>query len=367
MTEPKGNAPRIVVTIAALMVIVAGLQYASEILLPLLFAVFLSIVALPVVGALRRVGLPNGLAIAVVVLAVAGALVGASAGIAGTVRSFSAALPRYEGPFQELVQNTLAQLETSGIRLEGRDLSQYLSPNAIMAMVGQTVNAVVGILARVLIVTVTMTFILLEASELTRKLRVALGDGAEGGLVGALSVAGAQVQRYLLIKTSVSAVTGLLAGLWCNAMGVDFPLLWGTLAFLLNYIPSIGSIVAAVPPILLGTVQHGPFTAVAVLFGYIIINVALGNFLEPRLLGRSLGLSPLVVFVSLLFWGWVWGPVGMLFCVPMTVIFKIVLENYGDTRWLAVLLGPAREIDRFVGSAAPTPIMAPRLDTPDQS
>ncbi len=360
MSRSEGRVPRIVVTIAALMVIVAGLQYASEILLPILFAVFLSIVALPVVNALRKVGLPNAVAIALVVLAVAGVLVGTSAGVAGTVRSFSANLPRYEEPLQALMQSSLQTLDAWGVSVEVRDMTEYLSPNAIMGFVGQTVNAVVGILARTLIVTVTMTFILLEASELTQKLRVALGDTGEGELVGALSDAGNQVQRYLFIKSSVSAVTGLLAGLWCNAMGVDFPLLWATIAFLLNYIPSIGSIVAAIPPILLATVQHGPGTALLVLFGYVVINVSLGNLLEPRLLGRSLGLSPLVVFVSLLFWGWVWGPVGMLFCVPMTVIFKIILENYEDTRWLAVLLGPAREIDRYVGKSAPTPITPPR-------
>jgi predicted PurR-regulated permease PerM len=364
MNATQSRIPRVVVTLAATMVVVAGLQYGSEIILPLLFAVFLSIIAMPAVTALKKVGLPNSLAIALVVLTVAGALFGASAGVAGTLKSFSAALPRYEQPLQQLVQDALTAAKDWGVVVESRDLGEYLSPNALMGMVGQTVNAVVSLLARALIVTVTMTFILLEASELTHKLRVAFGDGAEGGLVTALSDAGVQVQRYLLIKTLVSAATGLLAGLLCHALDVDFPLMWGTVAFLLNYIPSIGSIVAAFPPLLLAMIQHGPVTALLVLLGYVGINVSLGNLLEPRLLGRSLGLSPLVVFVSLLFWGWVWGPVGMLFCVPMTVILKIVLENYEDTRWMALLLGPAREIDRFVGMTAPTPILLPQREDP---
>ncbi|MCA9566529.1 MAG: AI-2E family transporter, partial [Myxococcales bacterium] len=118
----------------------------------------------------------------------------------------------------------------------------------------------------------------------------------------------------------------------------------GLIAFLFNYVPSIGSIVAAIPPILLAVVQLSPAWAVVVLVLYLVVNVTIGNFLEPRFMGRQLGLSPLVVFLSLLFWGWVWGPVGMLFCIPMTVIAKLFLESQEDTRWIAVFLGSPREI-----------------------
>jgi len=131
--------------------------------------------------------------------------------------------------------------------------------------------------------------------------------------------------------------------MWCAMLGLDFAVIWGVAAFLANYVPSIGSIVAALPPVLLAVVQLGWPSALGIAAGYIAINIALGNFIEPRLMGRSLGLSPLVVFLSLIFWGWVWGPVGMLFSVPMTVIAKLVLESSEETRWMAVLLGSARE------------------------
>ncbi len=122
-------------------------------------------------------------------------------------------------------------------------------------------------------------------------------------------------------------------------IGVDFPLLWGMLAFLLNYIPTFGSILAAIPPVLLAMVQLGPGHAIAALAVFVMLNVLLGNFVEPYFMGRRLGLSTLVVFLSLVFWGWVWGPVGMLLSVPLTMIVKIMLENTEDLSWIAVLLG----------------------------
>ena len=147
-----------------------------------------------------------------------------------------------------------------------------------------------------------------------------------------------QVQRYLAIKTLISVATGICVGLWVSLLGLGFPLLWGLVAAIFNYIPNLGSILAAIPPVLFAIVQFGPGHAAVVAIGYLVINVVFANFLEPYLMGRRLGLSTLVVFLSLVFWGWVWGPVGMLLSVPLTVIIKIALENTEDFRWLAVML-----------------------------
>ena len=121
-------------------------------------------------------------------------------------------------------------------------------------------------------------------------------------------------------------------------MKVDYPLLWGLLAFLLNYIPNLGSIIAAVPTVLLTLVQLGWSAALIVFAGYSVVNVVIGSFIEPRFMGKGLGLSTLVVFLSLVFWGWVLGPVGMLLSVPLTMTLKIALESSEENRWLAKLL-----------------------------
>jgi predicted PurR-regulated permease PerM len=142
------------------------------------------------------------------------------------------------------------------------------------------------------------------------------------------------------MKTWISLLTGLLAGLLCAAVGVDFPVLWGVLAFFLNYVPNIGSILAAIPPTLLALLRLGSGSVLAIVVGFVLINNVLGNIVEPRVMGRGLGLSPFAVLLSLVFWGWVLGPVGMLLSIPLTMAVKIAMESGSETRWIAVLLGP---------------------------
>ncbi len=144
----------------------------------------------------------------------------------------------------------------------------------------------------------------------------------------------------MVIKTLVSLATGIAIAIWLGVLGVDYAMLWGLLAFLLNYVPNIGSIIAAIPAVLLALVQLGVGSALLAALGFLVVNAAIGNVIEPRFMGRGLGLSTLVVFLSLVFWGWVLGPVGMLLSVPLTMTVKIALESNEDTRWIAILLGP---------------------------
>ena len=149
------------------------------------------------------------------------------------------------------------------------------------------------------------------------------------------------INKYITIKTWISLITGLLATILLYIIGVDYPILWGVLAFLLNYIPTIGSIIALIPPAMLAFIQFGIGDTIFVVAGYLVINTVMGNILEPKFMGQGLGLSALVVFLSLIFWGWVLGPVGMLLSVPLTITIKIALDSSEETRWIAVLLGPS--------------------------
>ena len=340
-TTGPGAAHRGLLAAAAMVIVVAGLQASGDIMLPILFAVFIAVAMMPLLRALQRAGVPNLLAIPLLVLSLAGLLAGLTGVVAGAVTSFTADIGQYEAPMRKVLNDALATAEGLGVPVENTQIKGLLQPNLVMSVVGQTRGAVVNVASRLLIVVVTVTFILLETSDITLKLKVAFGSEAQE--LGPFTDASDKVQRYLLIKSIVSAVTGGLAAMWCAMLGLDFAVIWGVAAFLANYVPSIGSIVAALPPVLLAVVQLGWPSALGIAAGYIAINIALGNFIEPRLMGRSLGLSPLVVFLSLIFWGWVWGPVGMLFSVPMTVIAKLVLESSEETRWMAVLLGSARE------------------------
>jgi predicted PurR-regulated permease PerM len=193
-----------------------------------------------------------------------------------------------------------------------------------------------------------MIFVLLEASTVGTKVEAAFGRGAASLERSRAFLV--DLGRYLGIKTLVSFATGFLAFLLTWSIGLDFPLLWAMLAFLLNYVPTIGSIIAAVPAILLALVQLGPGEAVATMTGFVAINVLFGNIIEPRLMGYGVGISPLIVFVGLIFWYWVFGPVGMLLSVPLTMTLKLALENDARTRWVAIFLGSERDAQHAVKS-----------------
>jgi predicted PurR-regulated permease PerM len=155
-----------------------------------------------------------------------------------------------------------------------------------------------------------------------------------------------KINHYMVIKTYISLGTGILVTTWLTILKVDYAILWGILAFMFNFVPNVGSIIAAIPAVLLAVVQWGPGTALLAAGGYILINVGIGNFVEPRLMGSKLGLSPLVVFLSLVFWFWVLGPVGMLLSVPLTMTMKIALSSSEETAWISTLLGGAVKVKK---------------------
>ena len=350
MDSPRRTL-RALVAMAALIVLLAGLRAARTLLVPFLFAVVLAVLVLPVVFWLEK-RLPRVVAVLLTVLGVLGVLVLAATITGQSLQEFTNSLPQYQEPIQQMYTDGLDWLAAQGLDVEVLSLDEGFDPSSVMGLVGATLNGAVDILSNTLLVTITMAFILAEASAFPDKLQRAFperrADFAEFRDL-ALSV-----QRYLFLKTVTSGMTGLFVGIWTLALGLDFFVLWGFLAFLLNYIPTIGSIVAAIPAVLLAIVQLGPGMALIVAAGYLAINVSIGNVLEPRIMGDSLGLSPLVVFLSLVFWGWLWGPAGMLLSVLLTVMVRDLLANRDETRWLAVLLGPNRTL------------ILPRLDpTPD--
>ena len=198
-------------------------------------------------------------------------------------------------------------------------------------------GSVVSFLGTSLVVIILTVFMLTEARMFGRRMDAVCE--ARGPNIQNMLSAVKDTQRYLGIKTAISLATGLLAAGLCWAAKLDFWPLWGIVAFGLNFIPVVGSIIAAVPPTLLALLVSGPTDGVVIATGYFLINTFLGNFLEPMLMGRRFGLSTLVVLVSVMFWGWLWGPVGALLAVPLTMMVKVVLDNSEEFRWIAVAIG----------------------------
>ena len=339
-TESRaGRAWRFLLGAASFVIVVAGMRAADSIVIPFLVSLFAAVLCAPPVFWLRRKGLPQWLAMVVVVAAIMGIGLAMAALVGNSINRFTGAMPFYQARLQELTTATIAWLGEQGIRLTGQVVRDVADPAAIMAMLGNLASGLGALVANTFLILLTVIFMLLEASGFPAKLRTALGE-AHSIQLPDFSRFTASLQDYLVIKTWMSLATGVGAGLWVAVLGVDFPVLWGLLAFLLNYVPNIGSIIAAVPPVLLAMLQHDLQRALLVALGYIILNVVFGSVLEPRLMGRGVGLSTLVVFLSLVFWGWVLGPVGMLLSIPLTMAVKILLESSADTRWVAILLGP---------------------------
>ncbi len=222
-----------------------------------------------------------------------------------------------------------------------KNLGDMIDPGWAMGLVANILNGLTDVLTNVFLIFFTMIFILLEASTVETKVGAAFGRTTKSLQRPRKFLA--DLGRYLGIKTIVSLATGLAAGLLTWAIGLDFPLLWAMLAFLFNYVPTIGSIIAAFPAILMALVQLGFGEASATAIGFVGINVVFGNFIEPRLMGYGVGISPLIVFIGLVFWGFVFGPVGMLLSVPLTMTLKLALESDPRTRWVAILIGSERD------------------------
>lgn len=339
---------------ASLVIVVAGLKVGAPILVPIALSIFLAITLMPAVSWLQRRRVPTLAAILLVVLTTFAALGGIISIATQSVNQMRLALPRYQAQFLALQESVLGVLRQRGLELPtGLDASM-ISPARVLDMASGALVGLAGFMSSVALVLLISIFILLEADGFPVKIRTALK--LPNLDLGRFAKIGDEVQQYLVMKTVISLATGALLGVWVWAMGLDFPIFWGLLAFLLNYVPNVGSILAAIPPVLLALVQLGPKGAVLVSAGYIVVNMVLGNMVEPNLMGRRLGLSPLVVMLSLVFWGWVWGATGMLLSVPLTMVIRIMLENTEEHRWIAVLLGPTPAAAAIVPAVSGAPL-----------
>jgi predicted PurR-regulated permease PerM len=329
---------RLLLCTAAVVIVVAGLKASGAMLMPVIMALFLSLLCVPPMKRLQSYGIPSWGAIVIVIVVATLIVLLITAVVGRSVVQFQDSLEEYKARLDVIMRDGLGWLQSHGIDVDADNLAKQLDTGKLMDLVGTLATQLLSVLGNIFMVVLTMIFMLAEASGFPTKLRRAIGDPRSD--LGRFRLVGERINKYLAIKALVSLGTGVCVIILTAACGVDFPLLWGLLAFLLNFIPNIGSILAAIPACLLALLQHGFGTALIVAVGFLVINLIIGNAVEPKLMGRRLGLSTLVVFLSLIFWNWVWGPMGALLSVPLTVILKISLEDSGDFRWVAVLLGP---------------------------
>ncbi len=334
----------VTIMLAAIVIVVYGMQAAKVILVPFIVAVFLALITVRPMLWLQSKRVPSILAAFLIVTTIMLIFVLVGMILGTSIADFTAAIPGYQARLDTIVDGVVQFIAKNFRDGESiQSLRDMVDPGWAMGLVANILNGLKDVLTNVFLIIFTMIFILLEASSVQTKVQAAFGRSDNP-----LTNPGQFLQnlgRYLGIKTIVSLATGFCAGVLTWAIGLDFPLLWAMLAFLLNYVPTIGSIIAAVPAVLLALVQLGPGEAGATAIGFVAINITFGNLVEPRLMGYGVGISPLVVFLGLVFWGWVFGPIGMLLSVPLTMTMKLPLEADERTRWIAILLGSERDAE----------------------
>ena len=334
------------VKVAALIVIIAGMRAASPLIVPFLLAVFLAIICAPMLFWLKKRKIPELFGIVIILVFVVGIWLVLAMLVSSALSEFSRNIPYYQDRLNLILKAVLQWLSEVGITIDNSLALEIITPGKVMRLIGGTLNGLGGMLTNAFLILLTFVFLLMEAAGIPQKI-MAIRGNSEDSLKEYLQITRG-VNRYLAIKTLTSLATGAAVYCLLAYQKVDFVILWAVFAFLLNFVPNIGSILAAIPAVILALIQLGPLSALVTTLGYLGINIIIGSIIEPRVMGSRVGLSTLVVFLSLTFWGWVLGPVGMLLSVPLTMTVKIALAGDDSTRWIALLLGSNRDVSTYL-------------------
>lgn len=346
----SGATSRALFVMAAFMIVCAGLRAGAELVVPFLCAVFLAIISLPALAALHRTGLPKWASLGVVLTVVTAVLILFGWMLTRGLMGFPQQLPRYQAILHQEVAAFAEWLRGQGVDVAPELLMEQLDASRILATMGNFLAGLVSVAKTGFFVILTWTFIIAEAAALPDKLERAFGAStADLSRYRGMML---DVQRYLALKSGTNLLAAVLVWISCWMLGTPYAGAIAIFAFFLNYVPVFGPIIAAAPAVLLTFAQGGWQMALWMVVCQIVLNVLVGSVVEPRLFGARFGLSALIVLLSLVFWGWLLGPVGMFLSVPLTMVAKILLANTREFRWLAVLLGTGYESIRATAPSA---------------
>jgi len=320
---------------ASVVIVLAGVKSASVIIVPFLLSLFLAIILSPLYNFFRKKGLFRGLSLGIVIFLLisifllVGKLIGSSA------TEFSANADTYIQKLTLYYEDLKEFGKHFGIDIPVDEISTMINTKQLIGFSTKFIQSLSSIFTNGFIILLSVAFMLLESDNFAHKIKLATNQNT----IIHIQKIFQKIKQYMVIKAIISTITGVIVWIALSIVGTDYPFLWGVVAFFLNFVPNIGSIIAAVPAVILTLVQYGMMSALVVAVLYIAINVVIGSIIEPRIMGNGLGLSTLVVFLSLLFWGWLLGMVGMLLSIPLTIMAKIILDSNENTKWIAIMLG----------------------------
>lgn len=332
-----------VLILAGVGILLTLMREASDIITPLLLSLFIAIIATTPFNWLKKRGLNTVVSVIIVVFTIAVIIALFAVLLGSTATQFEAALPGYETRLNELTAAATTWAASKGINLDDAGIFNTLDPAAVMNFANYMITGIGNALSNTFLILFTVMFMLMEAAGFPHKIASIEGHDSEATLKH-LSEIIESVNNYVAAKTIMSLATGILVWSGMAFVGLDFAPLWGFLAFSLNFVPNIGSIVAAVPAVLLAMLQLEPTMVLVVIGIYIAANIIIGNIIEPMFMEQRVGLSTLSVFLSLIFWGWMFGAVGMLLSIPLSMVVKFAAQTNPQTQWISVLLGPAPKV-----------------------
>ena len=326
---------RVMLFLATTVVVFVGMRLSAPILNPILFAVILALLFSPIYAWLRRRRIPTPLALVLMLVGLTVLFLGLFFILGVSIARFSGDLGSYAGKLNDQVGN-IQQL-VKGLGISKADVQDALKPSHLTGAIGAVLSGVADFLSNLFLILIIVLFLLAEGPAMMNRLHASAGR--DRPQVQRLTVFGRNVVRQLGLRAIVNLVTGAGVTILLLVLGVDFPLMWGILAFFLSFIPWIGLPLAVAPAVVLALAEHGIERALLVIAGVIVINVLAENALSPMLMGRGLSLSPTVLFLGFIFWAWLLGGPGAFLAAPLTIFLVLMLETFPETRWLASVMG----------------------------
>jgi AI-2 transport protein TqsA len=332
---PRPSFFRVIVALAATVVVLVGLRLSAPILNPILFAVVLALLFSPLYSWLRRRGLSTPLALVLMLIFVGAIFAGLFFTLGASISRFTERLGFYTSQLNGQLDDLDALIERLG--LSNVDLQDVVKPSALAEALGVVLSGIAGFLSDLFLILAIMLFLLAEGRAMMDRLRGSVPE--DNPQLARLSVFGQNVVRQFGLRAIVNLFTAVGVTVLLLVLGVDFPLLWGILTFFLSFVPYVGLFLALTPAVVLALAEFGLSRALLFIVGVIVINIVAENVLSPMLMGRGLNLSPSVVFLSFMLWVWVLGGPGAFLAVPITLFVIGMLDTFPETRWLASLMG----------------------------
>jgi AI-2 transport protein TqsA len=326
---------RVILVLAATVVVLVGLRLGAPILNPILFAVVLTLLFSPVYSWLLRRGLPTSLALVLMLVILIILFVGLSFILGASIVRFTERVGFYTAQLNGQVDSLDALLERSG--LSNVDVRDVVKPSALTGALGAVLSGISGFLSNLFLILMIMLFLLGEGPAMMNRLRAS--TGRDNPQVARLTAVGQSVVLQFGLRAIVNLVTGAGVTILLLVLGVDFALMWGILTFFLSFVPYIGLVLAVTPAVVLALAEFGVSRAVLVIVGVIVINILAENVLSPMMMGRGLNISPTIVFLSFVFWAWLLGGPGAFLALPITLFVAVMFDTFPETRWLAGLIG----------------------------